>query len=424
MSEKKYIRRYTEEQFAELLRRYARLIVRLGVNVQPGQTVKLSISTELGDLAALIAEEAYRAGAQEVTADWHNQALTKLAYQYESVETLGTMKKWKEEKLACESETLPAQIHITSEDPKGLKDVDPAKMSAVQRRLYPIVKPYRDKMENKYQWVIAGAAAPDWARAVFPEYTEEDAVRALWEAIFQTARVNLDEDPLSGWERHNESFRRHTEWLNGQNFKKLHYHASNGTNFSVPLNPHLIWAGGGEDTEGSKIFFQPNIPTEEVFTTPLPEGAEGVVVASKPLSYKGQLIENFRIEFAGGKAVRWSAERGEELLTEMLNMDEGAGRLGEVALVPFDSPINQTGLLFQNTLYDENACCHLAVGRGFTMLVKDYEKYTLEEIMALGINESMIHVDFMIGTPDLSIDGEKEDGSLVPVFRHGTWAID
>lgn len=407
-----------------LLEKYVRLIVRAGVNVQEGQEVILGIAPELAEMARLIVEEAYKAGAKSVQVDWSDQALTRLAYKYESVETLGTMKKWKEEKLAYETETLPARIYITSEDPNGLKDVDPAKMSEVQRMLYPIVKPYRDKSENKYQWLIAGAPSAAWAKAVFPDLSEEEAIDALWEAIFRTSRVTEAEDPLETWHRHNESFRRHTAWLNGQNFKRLHYKASNGTDFSVPLNPNLVWAGGGEDTEGTKVFFQPNIPTEEVFTTPLPEGAEGKVVSSKPLSYKGQLIDHFSIEFENGKAVRWAAETGEELLGEMLTIDEGASRLGEVALVPFDSPINQTGILFRNTLYDENACCHLAVGRGFTMLVKDYEKYSREEIMELGINESMIHVDFMIGTADLSIDGEKEDGSLVPIFRNGTWVID
>lgn len=413
-----------DEAFAAKLKNYVRLIVRAGANVQEGQEVTITVSTELAVFARLLAEEAYKAGAKRVQTDWLDQEMSKLAYKYQETETLGSMLKWKEEKLAYETETLPAEIHIVSEDPQGLKEIDPVKMSEVQRMLYPVVKPYRDKSENKYQWVIAGAAAPAWAKAVFPDLPEEEAVKALWEAIFATSRISAEEDPLETWEAHNESFKRHTEWLNAQNFTKLHYKAGNGTDFTVPLNPHLLWAGGGDYTEQSRIYYQPNIPTEEVFTTPHPEGAEGTVVASKPLSYRGQIIENFRIEFENGRAVRWEAEKGEKLLGEMLQQDEGACRLGEVALVPFDSPINKTGLLFQNTLYDENACCHLAVGRGFTMLVKDYENYSREEIMELGINDSMIHVDFMIGTADLSIDGEKEDGSLVPVFRNGTWAID
>lgn len=413
-----------DQEFNDLIQKYVRLIVRRGVNVQEGQEVVLTISPELYELARLIVREAYEAGASDVRVEFNDQILTKLAYEYETAENLGTLKKWKEERLAYESEALPAKIVITSENPQGLKDIDPAKMSEVQRMLYPKIKPYRDKSENKYQWVIAGAAAPEWAQVVFPELGAEEATAKLWEAIFHTARIRSDEDPLDTWDRHNASFERHTKWMNEQNFTKLHYRASNGTALTVPLSPHMLWAGGGEESEGKKIFFQPNIPTEEVFTTPLPDGAEGIVYASKPLSFKGQLIDGFHIEFEKGRAVRWGAEVGEELLGEMLTLDEGAGRLGEAALVPFDSPINQTGILFQNTLYDENACCHLAVGRGFTSLVKDYEKYTREEIMALGINDSMIHVDFMIGTADLAIDGEREDGSLVPVFRNGTWAID
>ena len=192
----------------------------------------------------------------------------------------------------------------------------------------------------------------------------------------------------------------------------------------MPLNPKLLWAGGDEGTEDNKVRFQPNIPTEEVFTTPYPEGASGKVVASKPLSHHGRIVENFEIEFENGRAVRWKAENGQEILDHMITIDEGASRLGEVALVTFDSPINQTGLLFSNTPYDEKACCHLALGRGFTNLLKEGSAHSPEELKAAGINDSMIHTDFMIGTADLEIDGEKEDGSLVPVFRNGTWAID
>ena len=407
----------------ELVEKYVKLIVRSGANVQAGQGVTIRISPELADFGRMLVKEAYEAGAAWVRVDWEDQAITKLAYEYQSTDELATVKKWEEERLKYSVETLPARIFITSADPDGLKGMDQAKLSEVSRRQYPVLKPYHDAMENKYQWVIAGAPSVAWAKKIFPDLSEAEAVDNLWAAIFDTSRVSLEEDPLETWQRHNESFEARMKWLNDHTFSKIHYRSANGTDFSAGLLPQVLWAGGGEELKETKVFFQPNIPTEEIFTTPMRGDAEGKVVASKPLSYQGQLIDKFWIEFEAGKAVRWGAEQGEELLGTMLTMDEGAAYLGELALVPFESPVNQKGYLFWNTLYDENACCHLAVGRGFTNLVKDYDQYTREELVAMGLNESMIHVDFMIGTADLDIDGEKADGTLVPIFRGGTWAF-
>ena len=407
----------------ELVEKYVKLIVRSGANVQAGQGVTIRISPELADFGRMLVKEAYEAGAAWVRVDWEDQAITKLAYEYQSTDELATVKKWEEERLKYSAETLPARIFITSADPDGLKGMDQAKLSEVSRRQYPVLKPYHDAMENKYQWVIAGAPSVAWAKKIFPDLSEAEAVDNLWAAIFDTSRVSLEEDPLETWQRHNESFEARMKWLNDHTFSKIHYRSANGTDFRAGLLPQVLWAGGGEELKETKVFFQPNIPTEEIFTTPMRGDAEGKVVASKPLSYQGQLIDKFWIEFEAGKAVRWGAEQGEELLGTMLTMDEGAAYLGELALVPFESPVNQKGYLFWNTLYDENACCHLAVGRGFTNLVKDYDQYTREELVAMGLNESMIHVDFMIGTADLDIDGEKADGTLVPIFRGGTWAF-
>lgn len=407
----------------ELVEKYVKLIVRSGANVQAGQGVTIRISPELADFGRMLVKEAYEAGAAWVRVDWEDQAITKLAYEYQSTDELATVKEWEEERLKYSVETLPARIFITSADPDGLKGMDQAKLSEVSRRQYPVLKPYHDAMENKYQWVIAGAPSVAWAKKIFPDLSEAEAVDNLWAAIFDTSRVSLEEDPLETWQRHNESFEARMKWLNDHTFSKIHYRSANGTDFSAGLLPQVLWAGGGEELKETKVFFQPNIPTEEIFTTPMRGDAEGKVVASKPLSYQGQLIDKFWIEFEAGKAVRWGAEQGEELLGTMLTMDEGAAYLGELALVPFESPVNQKGYLFWNTLYDENACCHLAVGRGFTNLVKDYDQYTREELVAMGLNESMIHVDFMIGTADLDIDGEKADGTLVPIFRGGTWAF-
>ncbi len=406
-----------------MLEKYVRLIVRAGANVQPDQGVILRISPDLADFARLIVEEAYNAGAGWVRVDWNDQAVTKLHYLHQATENLAKVEKWEEERLKHTAETLPCMIMITSDDPDGLQGIDRAKMTEVQQKRYPIIKPYNDQMDNKYQWVIAGAPSTAWAKKVYPDLPEDEAVAKLWEAIFATSRVTADEDPMDSWAKHNENFEHHMRWLNEHKFKQVHIRANNGTDIKIGLLPNVVWLGGGEKTQGSEVFFQPNIPTEEVFTTPCKGDASGKVVASKPLSYQGQLIDRFWIEFEDGKAVRWGAEEGEELLSKMLTMDEGAGLLGEVALVPYESPVNQLGYLFWNTLYDENACCHMAVGRGFTNLVEDYDNYEHEELIEMGINESMVHVDFMIGTEDMAIDGETEDGELIPIFRNGTWAF-
>ncbi len=407
----------------EMLEKYVKLIVRIGANVHKGQGVVIRINPDLAYFARMLVKEAYEAGASWVRVDWEDQEILKYDYHYQTTEALGEVKKWVEEKLKFAMEELPCQIMITSEDPDGLKDVDPVKMSEVRKLRYPVIKPYNDVMDNKYQWVIAGAPSLAWAKKVFPDLGDEEAVEALWEAILETSRVLPDEDPVDTWKRHNENFKLHKDWLNEHRFSRIHYKASNGTDFHVGLLPNVLWEGGGETALGSGIYFQPNIPTEEVFTSPRKGDVEGKVVASKPLSYQGQLIEDFWIEFEGGKAVRWGAKHNEHLLGEMLSMDEGASMLGELALVPFESPINEKGYLFWSTLYDENASCHMAVGRGFTNLVENYGNYSREELMAMGINDSMIHTDFMIGTRDLAIDGETSDGQLIPIFRNGTWAF-
>ncbi len=255
---------------------------------------------------------------------------------------------------------------------------------------------------------------------MFPDLTKHQAVEKLWEAILSTSRVN--DDPLAEWDRHNQDLKERCEYLNSLGIDKLHYTASNGTDFTVGMMPEAEFKGGG-DTSLQGFFFNPNIPTEECFISPKKGLAEGKVVASMPLSQEGQLIENFWIRFEGGKAVEWHAEKNEQLLTNIITADEGAAYLGECALVPFDSPIRNSGLLFYSTLFDENAACHLALGMGYADTIRDFEHKTLEECRALGINDSMIHVDFMIGTDDLNIDAITRDGKTVPVFRNGNWAF-
>ena len=276
-------------------------------------------------------------------------------------------------------------------------------------------------MENKYQWCIAAVPGKGWAKKVFPGERTSVAIEKLWEAILSTSRV--DDDPIEAWRLHNEDLKSRCDYLNGLGIKELKYKASNGTDFRVGLLPNALFMAGGEETLGSNVYFNPNIPTEEAFTSPRRGDADGVVYSSKPLSYGGQLIDNFMIKFEKGKVSEVKAGQNEELLREIIGMDEGAAYLGEVALVPYSSPVRKSGLLFYNTLFDENAACHLALGRGFTNALKDYDKYTEEECHKMGINDSIVHEDFMIGTEDMSITAICENGKEVEIFKDGEWAF-
>jgi aminopeptidase len=284
------------------------------------------------------------------------------------------------------------------------------------------MKPFIDAMDNKYRWCIAAVPGEKWAKKVFPGMRTSQAVEKLWEAILKCARAEEGSDPAENWKRHNESFVARCEYLNSLGIKELKYKSENGTDFTVGLIPDGIFMGGGEYSLLGD-FYNPNIPTEEIFTSPMRGKADGIVYATKPLSYRGELITNFSVRFEDGKAVEVHAEKGEELLNQMIAMDEGASYLGECAIVPYSSPINKSGILFYNTLFDENAACHLALGEGFANCLKDFDKYTLEQCREKGINESMIHEDFMIGNESLCIEGICEDGSSVTILKNGEWAI-
>jgi aminopeptidase len=294
------------------------------------------------------------------------------------------------------------------------------KMAKARQMSYPIIKPYADAREGKQQWCIAAVPGAAWAKKVFPGLPKGKAMEKLWEAILNASRMNGD--PIKAWEQHNADLKARCDYLNGLGIRSLHYTADNGTDLTVGMIPEAIFCGGGEVSKQG-IFFNPNIPTEECFISPMKGQAEGIVYSTKPLSYQGQLIDNFFIRFENGKAVESGAEKGAELLNTMLSMDEGAAYLGECALVPQKSPICESGLLFYNTLFDENAACHLAMGMGFADTIRDHHNKTLEECRALGINDSMIHEDFMIGCDSMNIDAICADGSVVPVFRNGNWAF-
>ncbi|MBQ7278001.1 MAG: aminopeptidase [Clostridia bacterium] len=403
-----------------VLRKYARLIARSGANVQKGQDVIIWADLDQPKFVELLVDECYKAGARKVKVEFDYQPLEKLHVRHQSVTTMAKVEEWEKARLQHRVDTLPCTIYLESEDPDGLKGINQKKIAQARQKRYPIVKPYQDAMENKYQWCIAAVPGAAWAKKLFPELPKGRAIEKLWEAILFTSRVT--EDPVAAWEEHNKDLHDRCAYLNSLHIKQLRYKGDNGTDLTVGLIPEGQFKGGG-DTSLKGIFYNPNIPTEECFTSPMRGEAEGIVYATKPLSYQGQLIENFCVRFEKGKAVEVKAEKNQALLEQMISMDEGAAYLGECALVPVNSPISESGMLFYSTLFDENAACHLALGMGFADTIQGYENKTLDECRAMGINDSMIHVDFMIGYEGLDIDALTEDGQLVPIFRRGRWAF-
>ncbi len=403
-----------------VLREYAKLLVRCGINVQKGQEVMIYAGLDQPEFVQMVVEEAYKAKAKKVIVEWNYGPLTKLHVRYQSVKTMGTVEEWQKARQQHFCDVLPARLHLASADPDGMKGVNMAKVAKSRQMSYPIMKPYADQRDNKEQWCIAAVPGVAWAKKMFPGLSKNQAVEKLWEAILSAARVT--EDPIAAWAEHNANLKARCDYLNSLNIQKLHYTADNGTDLTVGMIPESNWRGGGdENLQG--IYFNPNMPTEECFISPKRGEAEGIVHSTLPLSYQGQLIENFWLRFENGKVVETGAEKGAELLQTMVSMDEGAAYLGECALVPQDSPICQSGLLFYNTLFDENASCHLAMGRGFADTIKDFQNKTLAECRELGINDSMIHVDFMIGCDTMNIDATCADGKVVPIFRNGNWAF-
>lgn len=404
-----------------VLKEYAKLIARVGAGIVKGDEVIIRAELDGPDFIYTLVDECYKAGAKKVEVEWSMQELTKLHVRHRSVKTLSTVEKWEEEKLEHRVKVLPVMIYIMSEDPDGLSGINQEKMAKGNQARYKVIKPYRDRMENKYKWCIAAIPGKKWAKKVFPELPVGKAVEKLWKAILYTSRA--DSNPVEAWRVHNADLAARCDYLNSKNLRTLVYSSKNGTNLRVGLIPEAKFLAGCERTLGRGEVFNPNIPSEEVFTTPKSGDADGIVYSTKPLSYQGQLIENFYVKFENGKAVEVGAEKNEELLKKLITMDKGAAYLGECALVPYDSPIRNSGILFYNTLFDENAACHLAFGEGFANCITDYEKYTLDECRALGINDSMVHEDFMIGSEDLDIVGITDSGEKVQIFKNGNWAF-
>ncbi len=402
------------------LKQYAKLIVRCGLNVRKGQEVLIYAGLDQPEFVKMVVEEAYKAKAKEVTVQWDYQPLQKINVRYQSVKTMAQVKPWQKERQEHYCKALPARLHLISEDPDGLKGVNMQKVAKARQMTWPILKPYSDRREGWQQWCIAAVPGVAWAKKVFPGVRAGVAVEKLWEAILATSRVT--EDPIQAWQQHNADLKARCEYLNSLQIETLHYTADNGTDLTVGMIPEAVFCGGAE-TSRQNIVFNPNIPSEECFISPMKGKAEGIVYSTKPLSYQGQLIEDFSLRFENGKAVEARAKKGEELLKTMISMDEGAAYLGECALVPQKSPIAESGLLFYNTLFDENASCHLAMGMGYTDTIRDHHSKTLEQCRDLGINDSMIHEDFMIGCDSMNIDATTRDGKVIPIFRSGNWAF-
>lgn len=408
--------------FEEKLEEYAKLIVRVGVNVQKGQDIVLRCPVECFSFARQIVKAGYEAGAGEVIIHWNDPVSGRIAYDYADVSVFEELPEWKAESMNKYAREGAAFISITGGDPEVFKGVDSAKLRASAKASNQGFDVFYKRMSaSEIPWIVAAVPNEKWALKVYPELPAEDAMAELWEGIFRAVRIG-EGDAVEAWKAHNATLNEKCKTLNAQQFASLHYVNGLGTDFTVGLVENHIWEGGSEaDSQG--VEFVANMPTEEIFTMPDLRKAEGKLVSALPLSYEGNMIHNFSFTFHEGKVVDFTAEEGLETLERMLDSDEGSRHLGEVALVPYDSPISNMRTLFYNTLFDENASCHFALGRCYETTVEGGASMSEEELTAVGGNHSMIHVDFMVGTSDLTITGIKKDGTEVPVFVNGNWAL-
>ena len=405
-----------------LLEAYARLVVRIGVNLQHDQILVINSPIECAPFARLLAKEAYKAGAHEVVMSWGDELSARIKYDMAGTAVFSEFPEWRRAFYTDYAEQGAAFISIAARDPEIFSGVDPERLTLAQQAAGAALLEYRARlMANKNTWCVASVPTAAWAKKVFPEASEDEAVAKLWDAIFRTVRIGGEQDVVAAWHNHIDYLHRAAKFLNDNDFASLHYTNELGTDLTIELPEGHLWAGGSE-MAATHVPFVANLPTEEVYTLPKRDGVTGRVVASKPLVYQGSLIEHFWLEFEGGRVVRFHAEKGEDVLAELLKTDEGSARLGEVALVPYDSPISKSGLLFYNTLFDENAACHLALGKAYPTCLKGGEDMDSVTLLQHGVNDSLLHEDFMVGSRELAITGtRRSDGRAVPVFRHGNF---
>ena len=404
------------------LREYARLLVRVGLNIQKGQRLVISSPVECACFARMCAEEAYEAGSCEVVMNWHDDALARMKYLHADEAVFDTVPLWRRHFFNDHALEGAAYLAISASDPENLKGVDTKRIVRAQQASGKALKDFdRLQMCGGFPWCIASIPIPSWAQKVFPDAAADEAMEQLWEAIFRAVRVDGDGTAVEQWQQHLDTLRLRLDKLNALELKSLHYTNSLGTDLTIELPEDHVWEAGNDVTLSGQPFIA-NIPTEEIFTAPLKTGVNGVVYSSMPLSHDGHIIDKFRFVLKDGKIVEAAAEQGEEALRGAISVDEGASYFGEVALVPYDSPISNQKILFYNTLFDENAACHIAFGEAYPCL-KGGHQMDKEELKRRGLNDSVMHVDFMIGTPDLSIVGLTRDGREIPVFVDGNFAI-
>ncbi|MFI8574135.1 aminopeptidase [Rossellomorea aquimaris] len=405
--------------FESKLERYADLIVQVGLNLQKDQELLISAPITAYKFVRLVTKKAYEAGVLNVLTDFYDEELKKIRLDNSSEEGLKAFPDWKAKGFIEMAENNVALLNLAAPNPSLLRDADPKRVAILNRASAEAMKDFSAYIGGgKISWLIAAFPTIEWAQTVFPELSQDEAIDKLWENIFYTTRTD-QENTVALWESHISNLNKNADRLNQSKYKKLHYKGP-GTDLSIEFHPQTKWISA-QFTNDQGIPFVPNLPTEEVFTIPVKQGVNGTVSSTKPLNYSGTLIKNFSLTFKDGKVVEFTAEEGYETLKNLLETDEGASYLGEVALVPHNSPISNTNIIFNNTLFDENASCHIALGRALSVCVEEGKNMTAEQLRKVGFNESMIHVDFMIGSAQLDIDGEKEDGSIEPVFKAGDW---
>lgn len=404
------------------LKNYAKLVVETGVNIQPNQLVVIHSPLECAPFSRMIAETAFQRGARDVVVSWRDEKFDKIRYLGAPDEVFDEFPKWRQKFYLSALEQGAAFISIAAEDPTLFKAVDPRRITAAQKARGRALKEYQEKlMRNVNAWTVVSVPTEAWAKQVFPDRPADQAMDALWQAIAQTVRLDQD-DPVAAWQMHQENLKKRLDFLNSQRFTALHYHNSLGTNVTIELPEGHIWFGGADHTP-SGVEFMANMPTEEVYTLPKRNGINGKIVSSRPFNYNGNIIEGFSFTCREGKIIDCQAKSGEKILRQLLDTDEGSHYLGEVALVPYDSPISNLKLLFYNTLFDENASCHLALGKAYPVCLEGGEKMNSAELAAAGVNDSLIHEDFMVGTADLEIEGITRGNHKIPVFKAGNFAF-
>lgn len=407
--------------FIKNLEKYAELAVKVGVNIQKGQSLVVNATLEAAELVRLIVKKAYETGALNVIVNWNDDFVSRTKYDLAPDEAFLEYPVWRAKEMEDLAEKGAAFMSVISSSPDLLKGVNPERIANFQKAAGKALSQYRKAIQSdKVSWTVIAAASQDWAAKVFPDEPSDNQVNKLWEAIFKAVRVDT-ENPVEAWKKHDETLHEKVHYLNGKRYKELHYTAP-GTDLTIELPEKHLWVGAGSVNESGHEFMA-NMPTEEVFTVPLRIGVNGTVASTKPLSYGGNIIDRFSITFENGKIVGVKAEEGEEILKRLVETDEGSHYLGEVALVPYNSPISQSSVLFFNTLFDENASNHLAIGSAYAFCIEGGKKMSSEELAQHGLNESITHVDFMIGSADMDIDGVTVDGKTEPIFRAGNWAF-